>query len=287
MDRVRRQSAQQQVRHWYRDHHLAEWERLETDAYHQLEHLVTWHFLDRHLPRGGCVLDAGGGPGRYGVELARAGHDVVLLDLVPEMLDVARARAARARVKRRFRAFLEGSIADLKALEDASFDAVLCLGGPLSHVLDARERRRAAAELVRVARPGAPILVSVIGRLALLRGMLTAFPEQLRHAHGHWSTGDYVPGVNGEGFTAAHWFLPEELRALFEEQDVDVLEMAGLEGLSSLHAAETNRLRTDAVRWRQWKRILLETCTHPAVVGNSEHFLLVARKRFPHGVRGE
>ena len=207
---------------WYGARQHEEWRRLEQDGYHQLEQMVTSHFLHKHLPRHALILDAGGGPGRYAVELAKAGHDLVLLDIVPEMVELARAKARQAHVTRRFLGFHQGSIVDLSAFDDATFDAVLCLGGPLSHVLHPAQRVKAVRELVRVARRGAPIFVSVISRLGLLRAMLTRFPDQMRHAMQHWETGDYVPGVNGEGFTAAHWFLPEELRALFEKQDVDV-----------------------------------------------------------------
>jgi hypothetical protein len=91
--------------------------------------------------------------------------------------------------------------------------------------------------------------------------------------------GDYIPGLHGQGFTAAHWFLPEELRGLFERQDAKILELAGLEGLSSHHEKETNSLYRDRERWQMWMEIILETCTHPSAVGSAEHFLLVARKR--------
>jgi hypothetical protein len=37
------------------------------------------HFLEKYLPKKGLVLDAGGGPGRYTIELAKKGYDVVLL----------------------------------------------------------------------------------------------------------------------------------------------------------------------------------------------------------------
>jgi hypothetical protein len=66
---------------------------------------------------------------------------------------------------------------------------------------------------------------------------------------------------------------------LFERNGVEVLEMAGLEGLSSHHEKETNRLYKDQEKWKMWMEILLETCTHPSIVGSSEHFLLVGRKR--------
>ena len=60
-----------------------EWNRLVMDAYHSLEFLVTMHYLRKHLPETGKVLDAEGGPGRYAIELCRAGYAVILLDIDP------------------------------------------------------------------------------------------------------------------------------------------------------------------------------------------------------------
>src|SRR5512135_544115 len=51
-----------------------EWNRLFQDDFHQLEWNTTWRFLKEYLPKAGLVLDAGGGPGRYTIELARQGH---------------------------------------------------------------------------------------------------------------------------------------------------------------------------------------------------------------------
>jgi hypothetical protein len=101
----------------------------------------------------------------------------------------------------------------------------------------------------------------------------------MQYARHHWEVGYYIPGLQGEGFTAAHWFLPEELRELFKEQGVEASEMVGLEGLSSHHERETSRLHRDQEKWRMWIDVLLKTCTHPSVVGSSEHFLFVARKQ--------
>ncbi len=274
-----RREPEEFVKEWYGKNSEVEWRRLQQDPYHQLEHMVTMHFLRKYLPKQGLVLDAGGGPGRYAIKLAKAGYDIVLLDLVPEMLELAQRKAKQARVKRNFKDFLQGSIENLSRFQDATFDAVMCLGGPLSHLLSEKQRETAAKELVRVAKKRAPIFVSVISRLGLLRTILTGFPNEMRYAKHHWETGDYIPGVHGQEFTAAHWFLPEELHRLFEKQNVQVLEMAGLEGLSSLHRRETNKLYKDQEKWRMWTEIIIETCTHPSVVGNTEHFLLVAKKK--------
>ncbi len=113
-----------------------------------------------------------------------------------------------------------------------------------------------------------------------MKTLLIGFQHEMHYAKHHLEKGDYIPGVYGEGFTAAHWFLPEELRDLFEAQGVKVLEMVGLEGLSSHHPKETNKLSKDEEKWKIWMEVVLKTCTHPAVVGCSEHFLLVGKKTY-------
>lgn len=270
---------EEMVKEWFTKTASYQWRRLRQDPYHQIEFIVTMHFLEKYLPKQGLILDAGGGPGRYTIELAKRSYNVILLDLVPEMLKLAKRKTKQAGVLKRIKQFVQGSVEDLSMFQNENFDAVLCLGAPLCHLLNAKQRKRAAAEIVRVTKRDASIFVSVINRVGLLRSILVEFPHEMQYAKHHWEVGDYIPGLQGEGFTAAHWFLPEELRELFEKQNVEILEMAGLEGLSSHHEKETNRLHKDKEKWKMWIEILLKTCTHPSVVGSSEHFLLVCRKQ--------
>lgn len=139
------------VKDWYTSNANHEWRRLQQDPYHQIEFMVTMHFLEKYLPRRGTVLDAGGGPGRYSIELAGQGYSIVLLDLVPEMLEIARRKMKRAGVMRKARQFVQGSVEDLSTFSEGCFDAVLCLGGSLNHLLEAKRREKAAEELIRVA----------------------------------------------------------------------------------------------------------------------------------------
>jgi len=41
------------------------------------------------------ILDAGGGPGRYTIDLAKLGYDVILLDLTPRLLRIAKRKIRR------------------------------------------------------------------------------------------------------------------------------------------------------------------------------------------------
>ncbi len=265
------------VKDYYTTEVRAEWRRLARGPYSRLEFETTMHFLEAYLPKHGLILDAGGGPGRYTIELAKRGYDIVLLDLTPANLTFARRQIKRAKLQARVAKVLEGSILDLSQFADDTFDAVICLGGPLSHVLGVQARDRAISELIRVGKPGAPLFASVMGRLNLYVHELMHFqPEielplftQIRES------GQY----DGElGFTACHFFLPEELRDAFRDNGVHVLEMVGLEGVSSRQARHVNQLAKNELRWKIWLETHFQTCTHPAVVGMSEHMLIISRK---------
>ena len=154
---VEKERVRRLVKDWFAETANYEWKRLKQDAYHQLEFLVTMNSLEKYLPKEGFILDAGGGPGRYTIELAKRGYDVVLLDLVKEMLEIASRQIRKEEVQSRVKRIMEGSVTDLSMFGDETFDAVLCLGGPLSHLLTFEERETAAGELVKVAKRDAPL----------------------------------------------------------------------------------------------------------------------------------
>ena len=269
--------TEKRVKDYYTACVREEWRRLVRDAYHRLEFETTLHYLEKYLPEKGRVLDAGGGPGRYTLELAKRGYQVVLLDITPASLEFARRKIKRAKLQDRVEQVVEGSIVDLSRFADSTFDAVVCLGGPLSHVLDQRKREKAIQELIRVDKPDAPLFVSVMSRLSVLVIELALFPHELEEQFFRpmRDGGDY-PGQ--AGFTACHFFLPEELGQAFQSAGVVLQEMVGLEGLGSHHARKVNRLAKDKRRWRIWMETHCRTCTHPSVVGISEHMLLVGKK---------
>ncbi|GAA4589396.1 SAM-dependent methyltransferase [Actinoplanes octamycinicus] len=106
------------------------------------------------------VLDVGAGTGNAAVPAARTGAEVTASDLTPELL---RTGEQRSDVK------LIWTEADAEALpfQDAEFDTVMsCIG-----VMFAPHHERAAAELLRVCRPG--------GTLALLSWTPEGFIGQM------------------------------------------------------------------------------------------------------------
>ena len=115
------------------------------------------------LRPGSSVLDVACGTGHVAIEAARTFCDVTGVDYVEELVETARRRADAEGLAVRF------EVADAEALpfDDASFDYVLSAIG----VMFTADHDQAAAELVRVCRPGGQIGVAnwtaegFIGRL--------------------------------------------------------------------------------------------------------------------------
>ena len=257
-----------------------EWGRLQRDAFHKLEYNTTLEFLKKHLPKDGLVLDAGGGPGRYTIALAKLGYKVVLYDLVDANLKYAKIMIKEEKVEDKVQDVIQGKIEDLSNFLDNSFDAVICLGGPLSHVYSEELRTKAVSELARVAKKDAPIFISVMGKFGTLMNALTKFPDEItmkEHFEDLAYRGEDDCWMNGEGHS--HFFTRDELEGLFYKNKIKIIEEVGLEGLASTGedaASELAEARPEV--WQNWLDVHKELCTHPTIVDSSLHFMLIGKK---------
>jgi SAM-dependent methyltransferase len=97
-------------------------------------------YLELASRLGGPVLELGCGTGRVGLELARAGHDVVGLDLSPAMLDIYRGKLERESADVRERVTLVE--ADMAGFElQREFALIIVPFRAFQHLLDATSQR--------------------------------------------------------------------------------------------------------------------------------------------------
>jgi len=229
-----------------------EWERLARDAYHRLEFDTTMIFLKKYLPKRGLVLDAGGGLGRYTIELAKKGYEMVLLDLVKENLEFAKKQIKKAKVENKVKEIVLGDIRNLSKFKNNTFNAVLCLGGPLSHIKGNKQRDKAISELIRVAKRRAPIFISVFGKFGCLSLAPTKWPKDIettKYFKRFVKTGDdYL----WKGKYYAHYFTPKELEKIFTRKNFKLIQMVGLEGLATPHEKAMNKLAKNSKAWKNW-----------------------------------
>lgn len=147
------------------------------------------------LRAGHRVLDVATGSGNTAIAAARRGCDVVGIDYVPSLLERGRQRAAAERLAV---TFVEADAEELP-FPDGSFDAVLSTFG----VMFAPNQERAAAELLRVCRPGGKIGMSNFPPDSLAGGFFRAaakysLPPRGVRAPVLWGTEDRLRELFGD-----------------------------------------------------------------------------------------
>ena len=115
-------------------------------------------FLERQLQAVGArrVLDAACGTGMHAIALARRGYEVVGTDLSTPMIERARENAVAAGVAVRFEA---AGFGELASRVGGGFDALLCLGNSLPHLLTPSDLAATLADFAVCLRPGGLLLV--------------------------------------------------------------------------------------------------------------------------------
>jgi len=98
---------------FYDDYGEREWTRFEDGTTSRVSLEVHLEYLRRFIRPGDFVLDAGAGPGRFTIELASLGAEIVALDLSPRQLELNRERVAAAGFEDRVCDRVVGGVTDL------------------------------------------------------------------------------------------------------------------------------------------------------------------------------
>jgi ubiquinone/menaquinone biosynthesis C-methylase UbiE len=180
------------VARFYDEYGEREWSRLEGRPMDRVNFEVHRRLLDEHVRPGDRVLEVGAGPGRFTLELARLGAQVMVGDVSPKQLELHREKTAEIEAAVEERVLLD--VVDLSRFADQSFDAAVCYGGPISYALERADD--AVSELLRVTRIGGRVLLSVMSLLGAARAFFGFFPELIEEHGWDAAVGDvFATGV--------------------------------------------------------------------------------------------
>ena len=147
------------------------------------------------------VLDVATGSGNVALVAAQRGANVTGLDITPELFEAARRRAAEAGVDCEW---IEGDAEELP-FEDNSFDRALSAFGTMF----APRHERAAAELVRVTKPGGVVAVA-------------AWTPEGTNGQMFRTVASHMPPPPPELKPPSLWGDEEHIRSLFEPLGVEL-----------------------------------------------------------------
>src|SRR5512141_374727 len=182
-----------------------------------LRNEIPREFIKKYLQPSDVVLDAGGGTGLNAILMAQRCARVTLLDLSSGILELAARNIAEAGLTTQIE-LVEGDITDLRCFADAAFSFVVCLGGSLSYVQE--KAPQAVGELVRVAKPGAILIMGCDSKYGFVRWLVNG--HQLAEACAVYEASQYEAG---EG-AYARLYTATELTQLLTEAGCQILLIA-------------------------------------------------------------
>lgn len=267
-----------------------EWARFEATLNGRIKYAIHRRYLDAYVSEGMRVADVGSGPGRFAIDAMRAGARLTLVDLSPEQLRLARLRIEESGLLDCVEAFERLDVCDLSPLADESFDLVLCYGGALSYVVE--RHVDGLRELVRIAKPGAPVLLSVMSLYGTMKlvGPLDAreFMEQADE-HLPWDELLSAPEVlytrpgSHEFHQRMALFTSAYIADLLDRLGCDLQAMAAANPLST--GWPLTRVAESAEASARLEALELAICEQPRLLDSGEHLVVVARKRARAGGR--
>ncbi|WP_028560551.1 class I SAM-dependent methyltransferase [Paenibacillus pinihumi] len=256
-----------------------EWGRLEREP---LEFLINWHYIRKHAPAGGKILDNGAGPGKYALELAKCGYQVTLTDLTPRLVGLAQEKAGELGLQEQFNGFHVLNAMNLTGIADDSYDGALMMG-PLYHLQKEEERSKAVQELYRVTKRGGIVFVAVQTRMKMT---LTS----LQHPR-HWKPHDTIASIrqfreNGvfnhqdEGrFTGAYFYDVNEITPFMEQHGFDTVTVIASSSLGGLLSSEQRQYWEEQGEGNQMTDLLIGMAEDPSILGIASHLLYIGRKK--------
>lgn len=274
------------VRRFFDRYGQREWERLDRDVAGQTSYAIHWKLLSPEIRTEMRILDAGCGPGRYAIDIARAGATVTLADLSPVQLELAVANVRAAGLESHLDGVHELDICNLGVFPEGRFDGVVCYGGAVSYT---RERHtEALQQLVRVVRPGGFVAVSAMTLYGVLQLLgLLDIPGFLETMADHLELGDDPSALPGWVMTAPAspefhqpmaLFTAEHLRELVSAVGCDVVRTGVANPLSWGLVPLQNTAASVPAR-EALLQLELALCDDPVLADRGDHIIVIGRKR--------
>lgn len=207
-----------------------EWKRLETPE-GILEYIITFSEITKYIPKGKRILDLGGGPGRYTIELAKVGYKMTLADLSPKLIEIAKEKATNIS---NIESIDIVNALDLSRYTSESFDSVLLLG-PLYHLTENEELEHVIKNIYSVLKPNGKIIASYIPYYCGLAGIIERSGFAPRQVNSITLNEVFESGIfhNNEnsGFQEGNYLKTENLCSIMEKHGFITEKVRSIKGV--------------------------------------------------------
>jgi len=109
-----------------------------------------------------------------------------------------------------------------------------------------------------------------------LRG---GWPQEVAEKEQYYNLASKGENYKFRGGGYGHFFTSGELKTIFSNKGVNILEMAGLEGLNVDEKITNTFAKKFPDAWENWVKSHNRICTDPFVVDASGHMMIIVRKK--------
>lgn len=237
----------------------------------QVEYLTTMKYIRECLSGTAdpAILEIGAGTGRYSVTLAKQGHRVTAVELIPRNLEILKSKLDGTE---RITPIL-GNALDLSVLPDASFSVTLVLG-PMYHLYTREEKLQALSEAVRVTKPGGYLLVAYCMNEPTIISYVFGKNKLREVTDRHMLTPDWH--CISEPKDLFEMVRTEEIAALDAEVPVKRIKLVAADGATNYMRPVMNAM--DDETFGRWLDYHFSTCERQDLIGASHHTLDILQK---------
>ena len=237
----------------------------------QVEYLTTMKYIYKCLSGTAdpAILEIGAGTGRYSVTLAKQGHRVTAVELIPRNLEILKSKLDGTE---RITPIL-GNALDLSVLPDASFSVTLVLG-PMYHLYTREEKLQALSEAVRVTKPGGYLLVAYCMNEPTIVSYVFGKNKLREVTDLHMLTPDWH--CISEPKDLFEMVRTEEIAALDAEVPVKRIKLVAADGATNYMRQVIDAM--DDETFGRWMDYHFSTCERQDLIGASHHTLDILQK---------
>ena len=243
--------------------------RLKRSRHGQMEYRTTMEYVHRYAAGNSKILEIGAGTGRYSIALAEEGYDVTAVELTEHNLNILRKNCEGLDNLQ----ICQGDATDLSGFGDGQFDITLILG-PLYHLYEKNDVKRAIDEAIRVTKKKGVILAAFLSVHAILfcnylNGNLTAGLEE------NFGDGYAVRHFREQMFTG---YDIAEFEELFRDQEVEQIGTVAADGILEMAEGRRDFSMSDD-EFEAFAQYHLANCEKRELLGCSSHLLHIFRKQ--------
>ncbi|KAG5656062.1 hypothetical protein KAF25_001632 [Fusarium avenaceum] len=237
------------------------------------------------------IADVGGGPGKIAFALADQGHHVDLIDLSRDLIRLAEIEQDKRSTSAENPAILAsisvGDALEAIPLTNDSYDAVLLLG-PLYHLLEEAERKKAVENALRLAKPqGGLVFCAFVTKEAHLRDLAMRDPARLvtqKDFYAAYLADGRYERLNESLEAEVQSFHTDSgsIRGFFQRHFTDVAELISLRSTEGILGGglDSKLIDADSEVVEAWVDLMFEQYSEKEeYLGCADHLLAVLRKK--------